>query len=576
MRKIFIIIVGVLMSANVFAQTAYQSKCHQIFIKYMKMFVIGSGNKWGQSEDFAFSQLGYGEGGAASGLLTTSLLAYCGKTGKSYDAITKQINAEYTAARKLMTPQEKFEMKVNEESQKPYGKVKWQSAVDLKNWMEKGEFETTEQYDSRIKEQSRQKMGEFIFNNLNKEIAEDFWKMYFGDYDADKQELNLVFVDNNNKYQITRKINVSPQNAKYLKSHCYSGDPQMYIDGAIQSFNDDGQDDNGNMKAYWDEKGNMHYDVKNDVMKMQYDIYEMCVVKNDIFVPRYFYVDSEFGEWQFDNSETESLAKFNYADWVGKPKQMEAYVFDYQEYGKPMREKAVELQKERKAEEARLAAEKAREDSIAIANYNAELEKTYNSYNQQLKDKKSNIKHYAIEKYEPMTENDLTQFNNKKHQMQHDFERYVKKIKDDYWAVKNEYFRFYDDTEEFDKYYCQGLEVLVAQSEYRDVMSQLEQNKAAIAQVNFQKEMNNNSFMNVISEQPVDYTKINEYRKKLLEWVSTLKSKTYYDDVIDFLINNNAALGREFSKSGSKFDSKSEFYDAYISGDYKNILKGKK
>ena len=49
-----------------------------------------------------------------------------------------------------------------------------------------------------------------------------------------------------------------------------------------------------------------------------------------------------------------------------------------------------------------------------------------------------------------------------------------------------------------------------------------------------------------------------------------------YDDVIDFLINNNAALGREFSKSGSKFDSKSEFYDAYISGDYKNILKGKK
>jgi hypothetical protein len=107
-------------------------------------------------------------------------------------------------------------------------------------------------------------------------------------------------------------------------------------------------------------------------------------------------------------------------------------------------------------------------------------------------------------------------------------------------------------------------------------MSQLEENKLAIAQVNFQKEMNNNSFMNVISEQPVDYTKINEYRRKLLEWVSTLKSKSYYDDVIDFLINNNAALGREFSKNGSKFDSKSEFYNAYISGDYKNILKGKK
>ena len=373
MRKIFIIIVTVLMSVNVFAQTAYQSKCHQIFIKYMKMFVIGSGNKWGQSEDFAFSQLGYGEGEAASGLLTTSLLAYCGKNGKSYDAMTKQINAEYAAARKLMTPQEKFEMKVNEESQKPYGKVKWQSAADLKNWMEKGEFETTEQYDNRIKEQSRQKMGEFIFINLNKEVEEDYWKMDFGNYDADKQQMSVIFSDYKNKYTITRAINVNPQIAKFLKTNCYVESPNVYSDGIIQNVTE--IDENGFVKAYVDKNGK---GCTNTVMKMQYDIYEMCVVKNDIFVPRYFYVDSEFGEWQFDNSETESLAKFNYADWVGKPKQMEGYVFDYQEYGKPMREKAVELQKERKAEEARLAAEKAREDSIAIANYNAELEKIYN------------------------------------------------------------------------------------------------------------------------------------------------------------------------------------------------------
>jgi hypothetical protein len=116
----------------------------------------------------------------------------------------------------------------------------------------------------------------------------------------------------------------------------------------------------------------------------------------------------------------------------------------------------------------------------------------------------------------------------------------------------------------------------VAQTDYRNVMRQLEQNKASIAQVNFQKEMNNNSFMNVISEQPVDYTEINKYRSQLLEWVGTLKTKPYYDEVLDFLINNNSGLYKEYAKNGGKFSSKAEFYDAFVSGDYKNILKSKK
>ncbi|MBR4324099.1 MAG: hypothetical protein IKP73_01080, partial [Bacteroidales bacterium] len=136
--------------------------------------------------------------------------------------------------------------------------------------------------------------------------------------------------------------------------------------------------------------------------------------------------------------------------------------------------------------------------------------------------------------------------------------------------------KLYSTKEDFDKYYCQGLERLAEQNEYRNAMLQLQQNKNSIAQVNFQKEINNNNFFNVISDQPVDYTDANEYRRKLLDWVAQYKSQPYYDEIVDFLITNNAALSKEFTKNGAKFSSKAEFYEAFTSGDYKAVLKGKK
>lgn len=562
MKRILIFIVAVMMVANVFAQTAYQSKCHQIFTKYMKTFVVGMGDKWGQTEEFAFSQSGYSENGAMEVLLMP-MMGYCAKTGKSYEAMKKQVEAEYIAARNLMTPEEKFAMKVDEESKVPYGRAKWQSAVDFKKWMKKGEYETTEQQESRLNVQSRPKMNQIIFENVVKEISEDYWKMEFDDYDADNQELKLHFVDNERHYQIPRVINVSPQTAKYIKIHCHSGDPKLYNDGAIQTYDDDGMDDNGNMKTYWDEKGKMFYDVKRGVLKMQYETYELCVINNEIFVPRYFYITSSFGEWQFDISATEPLAIFNYDDWVGKPQQLNEYIFDYQEYGKKVR--------------AEVVAQAAYEDSIAIANFNSQLDELLNSYNQKLKDNKYNIKQLCIKRDDyVMKVNDETLFKDNRNKMQNEYEKYRKQIQDDYWELKDKYFKIYGTIEEFDKYYCQGLDVFLAQTDYRNVMQQLKQKQSSIAQVNFQKEMNNNSFMNVISEQPVDYTEINEYRRQLLEWVATLKSKPYYDEVLTYLINNNAAFAREFAKNGSKFSSKSEFYEAYTSGDYKAVLKGRK
>lgn len=576
MKTILTIILAVLFAANSFAQTAYQQKCNQIFVKYMKLIAAGMGSKWGAAEQIALGNSGYSEKGAA--IIKPILMGYCINTGKNYDAMCKQLDAEYAAARKLMNADEKFAWKINEESQVPYGRAKWQSAADFKEWSQKGEFETTEQHESRLKEQARPKMDELLYENINKEMSDNFWKMHLGDYNADKQELQVFFIDKARNYQISRTINVSPQNAKHLKTHCYSSaDPEIFLDGVKQYFRDDGQDDEGNQKVYRDENGELRYYVNNEVVVMEYDTYEICIIDNKIFLPRFFNISSDFGEWQFDMSEEFPFVKYNYDDWVGKSQYLKGYVFDYQQYAATVADQIAEMQKQQEAEAARLAAQKAREDSVAITNYNRQLLHTVDSLNKVLAANKYNINHLAVSiDFERIAENDQWLFSRKNDELISVSHKYERQINEDYDAARKEYSKLYSTKEDFDKYYCQGLERLAAQTEYRNAMLQLQQNKNSIAQVNFQKEINNNNFFNVISDQPVDYTDANEYRRRLLAWVAQYKSQPYYDEIVDFLITNNAALSKEFTKNGAKFSSKAEFYEVFTSGDYKAVLKGKK
>ena len=576
MKTIITIILTVLFAANSFAQTAYQQKCNQIFVKYMKMIAAGTGSQWGAAEQIALGNSGYSEEGAA--IIKVGLMGYCINTGKSYDAMNKQLEAEYAAARKLMNADEKFAWKVNEESQVPYGRAKWQSAADFKEWSQKGEFETTEQHESRLKEQAHAKMDELLYENINKEMSDNFWKMHLGDYNADRQELQVFFIDNARNYQITRTISVSPQNAKHLKTHCYSSaDPEIFLDGVKQYFRDDGQDDDGNQKVYRDEDGELRYYVNDEVVVMEYDTYEICIIDNKIFIPRFLNISSDFGEWQFDMSKEFPFVKYNFDDWVGKSQYLQGYVFDYQQYAATVADQIAEMQKQQAAEAARIAAQKAREDSVAIANYNRQLLHTVDSLNQILAANKYNLNHYAVSTdLGHITENDKFLFQRKQYDLIDSCKKYEMWIKSDYDDARREYSKLYSTKEDFDKYYCQGLERLAAQNEYRNAMLQLQQNKNSIAQVNFQKEINNNNFFNVISDQPVDYTDANEYRRKLLDWVAQYKSQPYYDEIVDFLITNNAALSKEFTKNGAKFSSKAEFYEAFTSGDYKAVLKGKK
>ena len=141
MKKIILLILLAFSLQTIFAQTPYQTKCHQIFTKYIKLFAAGTGTRLNAGDSFAYSAMGYDE--SALTILEPMLLSYCMSTGKNYDTMLKQMRAEYTAARKLMNSQEKLAIKIYEEQKTPYGKIKWAAANDFNIWMKKGQYETT-------------------------------------------------------------------------------------------------------------------------------------------------------------------------------------------------------------------------------------------------------------------------------------------------------------------------------------------------------------------------------------------------------------------------------------------------
>ena len=62
----------------------------------------------------------------------------------------------------------------------------------------------------------------------------------------------------------------------------------------------------------------------------------------------------------------------------------------------------------------------------------------------------------------------------------------------------------------------------------------------------------------------------------LAQKVQYHKDKYYYKEVVDLMFEYDENMVKEWEKNGLLFKSKVEFYEAYVSGEYKNVLKEKK
>jgi len=132
---------------------------------------------------------------------------------------------------------------------------------------------------------------------------------------------------------------------------------------------------------------------------------------------------------------------------------------------------------------------------------------------------------------------------------------------------------------EFDSFYTKGKGIYQAEVEKRTILKYFLNNAKFIESMDFQKEAKEtigSAFMASYIGSNTDYSKINADRKKILSAISESKNKSYYSQLLDFIIETNKGLNKEWSKNGQYFDSKSDFYNAFLSDMYKQVLKDKK
>ena len=58
--------------------------------------------------------------------------------------------------------------------------------------------------------------------------------------------------------------------------------------------------------------------------------------------------------------------------------------------------------------------------------------------------------------------------------------------------------------------------------------------------------------------------------------INECRNKSYYPQIMDSVIETNKGLSKEWTKNGQYFKNKIDFYDAYLSDNYNQILKDNK
>ena len=133
--------------------------------------------------------------------------------------------------------------------------------------------------------------------------------------------------------------------------------------------------------------------------------------------------------------------------------------------------------------------------------------------------------------------------------------------RDDSW---NQYKSFFTTRSEFDEAYNLGEKALQGDVAFRQSLKKDIQEIADLLSA-----LKSPRFKDGLTKKREDISQI-------LLRVQYHKGKCYYDEVVGLMLAADAAMQKEWGKKGVFFKSRAEFFDAYVSGDYMNILKENK
>lgn len=546
MKKIIVTTLAIVFSLSVFAQntpTPYQKRQLELSKKYFQIFY---GYRMSMADEVFYEQLAEGKD-AQEFLLAMGILGYAMNHSEAQvKKVLTQMKNEYAAAEKLKNATDirlEKEAKARAEQAAKEQKLKEvQEAYEktdvgtiskniksaFEKWNLKGEFEKEADYAGRLLNQSQTAFDEICLEQIKDVIKnknEYYWKKELLPYNAENEFFTVSFKINDLEWQ--SNINISIAKAE---------------------------------------------DFKNKFSDLRFNIgdYNWNFVENSL-CPTVVTLENNYKEVKYDfpvllSNQSEITQSFDNLQIDNQ--YLRGYVFKFSNA------KAIAEQQER---------EKQRLDLLELATFNNRLDSIFNDYNSQLLKNQYNLNQRILRDYHKIT---ATGTENR----QYSFDRQISDMKSEFNSLKssfeyerkNEYRqngKLFASETEFDSFYTKGEDIYQAEIEKRTILDFFSDNAKFIETMDFQKEAKEtlgSAFISGYTGSYTDYSKINADRKKILSAINESQNKPYYSQLLDFVVETNKGMNKEWSKNGQYFESKTMFYNAYISEDYKKILKEKK
>lgn len=561
--------------------TPYQKKQLELSKKW---FQILSGHQMSMTDEAFYEQITAGKE-SNDFVLGLAIFNYAATHSKSQcEKVLTQMNNEFKQAEKLKNAtdfkleQEAKARKLQIEKEKKLkaeqeayiktdvGSIQRNIQSAFEKWNQKGEFEKENDYVERLKTQSQTAFEEVCIKQIKEKI---------NNYD--------------NEYNLRKELST------------YNSEKEFFI----VSFKINGVE--------WQNKLNIPIsqaqDFKNNFSDLDSEIddYNWCFVENNL-CPTIITLGNKNNNsnYKFPLSLTnQSEISFSFDDFKIDNQYLKGYSFKYSNA------KAITEQVEK---------EKQRLDSLELATYNQKLDIIFQNCNQQLLQNPYNTTKKVLTTfdkigsnikasyYESLAEVRQRKFNEYKESIEREFKNlnnnFEKELKSSnpteyckiyfsqnpekkteadkkYLECKCNYpkredydFKFitgslyncncratefskngklFASKEEFDSFYDKGEVVYLLEAEKRTTLNFLNVNSQLLQSMNFQKDKN-----------------------EILSIISESQNKPYYLQVLDFVIETNKGLNEEWAKNGQFFENKTKFYNAYLSDDYKKILKENK
>ncbi len=495
-------------------------------------------------------------------------------------AETEKRKSEETAEKRRKAEEARAAIRRYESSDR--GQIENLIKHNFANWQTKGEFEKQADYEERLKTQSLQKFPEICVEAIKYRIINKIYNPFLWHdrirtkylvYNSEDEFFDVSFALKNGT-EWRSKINIPIENAENLKN-------------------------------------------KFEYLKVKINDYDWCFVDNSLY-PTLVIMYT-------DNNPQKSLlipndSVYKFFSLIESPQKVSFAFNDLDIENEYLKDEVFNLEMLQEMLE-----EREKRDSLEHANYIEKLDSIFAEYNKQLLQNPYNINEEIMTDYKKMQrdgdreenyEEILKDIGNKFKSINNDFEEQLRKqnpakyfkiyysqnpdkkviadkmylecrceyrIRTDFdlYLFRNNWRIGYDcgcrekaysgrgaanmgvkehfsSRAEFDTYYDQGEAILNQEVEKRKAKKEVE--KLSI-------------------KSPTNYSNLFENKEKedlLRTYLSKNRSKPYYPELIEVALSKNEGLNKEWNKNGQYFQDKTEFYEVYISENYKHILKAKK